>query len=44
MIYHLSKFQRSSYSTWIHQTPIVNRGDKVKAGDMLTNGPAIDQW
>ena len=25
--YHLRKFQRSSYSTWIHQTPIVKRGD-----------------
>ena len=40
--YYLRKFQRSSYSTWIHQTPIVKRGDRVKAGDILTNGPAID--
>lgn len=40
--YHLRKFQRSSYSTWIHQTPIVHRGDRVSAGDILTNAQAID--
>ncbi len=37
----LRKFQRSSYSTWIHHTPIVKRGDLVKAGDVLTNGASI---
>jgi DNA-directed RNA polymerase subunit beta len=42
-IYHLRKFERSSYSTWIHHTPIVQRGDVVAAGDILTNGPAIDR-
>ena len=36
--YYLRKFQRSSYSTWIHHTPIVKRGDRVKAGDIL------NQW
>ena len=36
--YYLRKFQRSSYSTWIHHTPIVKRGDVVKAGDIL------NQW
>lgn len=40
-VYHLRKFERSSYSTWIHHTPIVKRGDRVKAGEILTNGPAI---
>lgn len=39
--YHLRKFQGSSYSTWIHQTPIVKPGDHVKAGEALTNGAAI---
>jgi len=39
--YHLRKFERSSFSTWIHHTPIVKRGDRVKAGDILTDGPAI---
>ncbi len=39
--YHLRKFQRSSHSTWIHHTPIVKRGDRVSAGDILTNGSSI---
>ncbi len=41
--YHLKKFLRSSYSTWIHHTPVVKIGDKVEAGDILTNGPAIQK-
>jgi len=40
-IYHLRKFERSSYSTWIHHTPIVKRGDVVKANDIITNGSSI---
>ena len=40
--YKLKKFLRSSYSTWIHHTPIVKRGDIIKAGDVLTNGSAIE--
>lgn len=40
--YHLKKFMRSSYSTWIHHTPIIKRGDVVNEGDILTNGPAVD--
>ncbi len=39
--YHLKKFQRSSYSTWIHHAPIVRCGESVKAGDVLTNGASI---
>jgi DNA-directed RNA polymerase subunit beta len=38
--YHLRKFERSSYSTWIHQTPIVKVGDVVSVGDVITNGSA----
>lgn len=40
--YYLRKFERSSYSTWIHHTPIVRRGDRVQAGDIITNGSAIE--
>lgn len=40
--YHLRKFERSSYRTWIHQTPIVSVGDRVKAGDILSNSSAIE--
>lgn len=40
--YYLRKFERSSYSTWIHHTPIVHRGDRVEAGDIITNGSAIE--
>ncbi len=40
--YPLKKFTRSSYSTWMHHTPIVQPGDKVKAGDVLTNGQSIE--
>ncbi|HEV2601722.1 MAG TPA: DNA-directed RNA polymerase subunit beta [Candidatus Babeliales bacterium] len=40
--YHLRKFERSSYSTWIHHTPIVKPGDVVNVGDVLSNGPAIN--
>lgn len=40
--YHLKKFERSSYSTWIHQTPIVKRGDHIKKGEVLTSGASID--
>lgn len=39
--YHLRKFQRSSYSTWIHQQPIVERGSYVQTGDILTSAQAI---
>lgn len=39
--YHLRKFERSSYSTWIHQTPVVAVGDVVVRGQILTNGAAI---
>ena len=40
--YRLNKFLRSNASTCINQRPIVNRGDKVKKGQVLTNSSAID--
>ncbi len=39
--YYLRKFQRSSYYTWIHQSPIVRPGDRVRAGDILSNGTSV---
>ena len=40
--YILNKFLRSNASTCINQRPIINRGDKVKKGDVLTNSSAVD--
>lgn len=40
-VYKLKKFNRSSYSTWIHQRPIVKVGDKVCKGDFLTDGASL---
>ena len=39
--YRLKKFNRSSYSTWIHQRPIVKVGDKVCKGEYLTDGTSL---
>jgi DNA-directed RNA polymerase subunit beta len=41
-IYPLTKFQRSNQSTCFNQKPIVRAGEKVKAGDVLGDGPACD--
>jgi len=40
--YDLNKFLRSNSSTCINQHPVINLGDKVKKGDILSDGPAID--
>jgi len=42
-VYKLEKFIRSNQATNINQKPIVNSGDKVKAGDVLADGPSTDQ-
>ncbi|MCU0679896.1 MAG: DNA-directed RNA polymerase subunit beta [Planctomycetes bacterium] len=39
--YTLNKFVRSNSSTCINQHPLVNVGQKVKKGDILSDGPAI---
>ncbi len=41
-IYKLQKFVRSNQDTCINQKPIVKVGDKVKAGDILADGPCTD--
>ena len=40
--YHLNKFLRSNSSTCINQHPVVELDQKVKKGDILSDGPAID--
>ena len=41
--YMLEKFRRTNQNSCINQKPIVRRGDKVKAGDVLTEGYATSQ-
>ncbi len=41
-VYNLNKFVRSNYSTCLNQHPIVNIGEKVKKGQIISDGPAID--
>ena len=41
-IYHLIKHQRSNQSTCYTQKPIVRTADRVKVGDVLADGPAMD--
>ncbi|WP_038033523.1 DNA-directed RNA polymerase subunit beta [Thermopetrobacter sp. TC1] len=41
-IYNLRKFQRSNQDTCINQRPLVNKGDYVKAGDIIADGPSTD--
>lgn len=40
--YPLVKFRRSNQDTCINQKPLVKVGDKVKAGDVLADGPATE--
>ncbi len=42
-VYKLTKFLRSNATTCINQRPVVNVGDKIKTGEVLTDGPAINQ-
>lgn len=39
----LMKYNRSNHSTCINQVPLVRRGEKVKVGDVLADGPSMDQ-
>jgi len=42
-IYRLHKFKRSNQGTCMNQKPIVKRGERVEAGDILADGPCTDQ-
>ena len=41
-IYNLIKYQRSNQSTCINQRPVVVKGERVKVGDVLADGPSTD--
>jgi DNA-directed RNA polymerase subunit beta len=41
-VYELRKFMRSNAGTCFNQKPVVKRGQKVKAGDILADGPCTD--
>ena len=40
-VYHLQKFERSNQGTCINQVSIVKVGDKIKRGDIIADGPAM---
>ena len=42
-VYPLRKFGRSNAGTCINQRPLVKRGQKIKKGDVLADGPCTDQ-
>ncbi|MCA1987740.1 MAG: DNA-directed RNA polymerase subunit beta [Desulfarculus sp.] len=42
-IYKLIKYQRSNQNTCTSQKPIVVRGQRVQQGQILADGPAVDQ-
>ena len=39
-IFHVTKFMRSNQGTCINQVPIVNKGQRVEANEVLADGPA----
>jgi DNA-directed RNA polymerase subunit beta len=40
--YHVTKYRRSNSGTSYNQHPLVQEGDKVKAGEIIANGPAME--
>ena len=41
--YRLRKFERSNQGTCFNQKPLVRRGDRVEAGQVIADGPSTDQ-
>ncbi|RKY02115.1 MAG: DNA-directed RNA polymerase subunit beta, partial [Spirochaetes bacterium] len=41
-IYQLIKYQRSNQDTCINQHPIVKKGDRIKKGEIIADGPATE--
>ena len=42
-VYQLSKFIRSNQNTCFNQRPIVRKGQKIKAGEIIADGPATEK-
>jgi DNA-directed RNA polymerase subunit beta len=42
-IYNLTKYQRSNQNTCVNQKPIVRKGQRVAAGEVIADGPGTDQ-
>jgi DNA-directed RNA polymerase subunit beta len=42
-VYTLTKFRRSNQNTCINQKPLVLQGDRVRAGQVLADGPCTEQ-
>ncbi len=42
-IYNLAKFERSNQNTCFNQRPIVQKGQKVNAGEIIADGPATEK-
>ncbi len=42
-VYNLAKFIRSNQNTCFNQRPIVTKGQRVKAGEIIADGPATEQ-
>ena len=41
--YKLIKFSRSNQGTCINQKPIIQRGERIEAGQVIADGPSTDQ-
>ena len=41
-VYNLIKFKRSNQGTCVNQRPVVKKGERVLAGDIIADGPATD--
>ncbi|MGC6404368.1 MAG: DNA-directed RNA polymerase subunit beta [Candidatus Comchoanobacterales bacterium] len=41
-IHNLNKFVRSNQNTCINQRPVISKGDRVEAGEVLADGPSVD--
>ncbi len=42
-IFNLTKYRRSNQNTCLNQKPIVRKGQRVQAGDIIADGPGTDQ-